>query len=702
MTRPIESLQELQNVISAQITAGTSANSTLADQRRDLMDRYLAEPYPGDDNPDDEFSKVLSTDVADTVDAALPQIMEIFANGSPPGRFDAVGEEDEEAAEQESEVIHHVLMEKADGFAAIQTWLNDGLIQKNGYVKVWYDRAIEPQPPEVYQDVTDGQLMALMEDVGQYAEIISHTTKQMAVAGPDGMAQQISLHDISLKRYDVQEGVTWAAIPPEEIVVAGQWGKVTLTKCPFVAHVRPITRSMLVAMGFDPEQVDALSPMSRNSSSSEHSARFSRGVNETASAPADRSMEEIKVAECWLYADLDKDGIAELLHVFTGGGNHEVLKWKKDGRPAIEHVSRCGIVAWTPKPQSHRHIGQSLAEKAVQAQAVKTELYRQALDNIAINNQPRVEIAEDVLTENTIADYKASTKPGAAIRTRALGGMREIIPAPILGNTIPMMELVNSALEKQTGITAYNQGLDAESLNRTATGLSKIMNASQQKMQLVARNFANSLKEVYLIAHELLSKHSQRSLSIQLRGKWTDVHPAEWRRRTDMTIEVGVGSGNRAEQMAYYAQVLGLQKEALAAGSRLADEQGVFNTLQGLVRAAGLKDVRRYFNNPQEQPPQEPQGPTPEQQAAAMMAEMERAKLELQARKQAFDEQEAIARRDIDRDKFEGDFALRIMEMQSAMTETLFERLSAILTAPRDPVTGTTPANDTAAMAAAE
>jgi len=313
---------------------------------------------------------------------------------------------------------------------------------------------------------------------------------------------------------------------------------------------------------------------------------------------------------------------------------------------------------------------------------------RQALDNIAISNRARVEIAEDVLTENTIDDYKASAKPGSMIRTKALGGMREIVPANLLGNTTSMMEIVNAKLEKRTGITSYNQGLDSESLNKTATGISKIMNASQQKILLKARNFANSLREVYLIAHELMLKNSSRALTMQMRGKWVDVHPAQWRRRSDMTIEIGVGTGNRAEQIAYLSQVLGYQREAIASGSKLADERGLFNSLNGLVRAAGLKDVRRYFNDPAEIEPEPPQGPTPEQQAAMMMAQIEQAKLELQMRKQAFDEQESVARRDIDRDKLEGSLFIEMLKMQGDAMAARMDQLAAIITAQRDPMTG--------------
>jgi len=201
MTRQIENLQELQSVITAQLSAGTGRGSTLATEREELLDRYLAEPYPNDG--DIEGSRVISTDVADTVDAALPQFMEIFANGNPPGRFDPVGQEDEEGADQETEAMHKILMEINDGFSTIQTWVMDGLTQKNGYVKVWYDRNIAPQPPETYRDQTDEQLVLLLQDVGQFGEILEQSAKQTVTE----LGQPVTLHDITVKRYDMQEGV---------------------------------------------------------------------------------------------------------------------------------------------------------------------------------------------------------------------------------------------------------------------------------------------------------------------------------------------------------------------------------------------------------------------------------------------------------------------------------------------------------------
>jgi hypothetical protein len=44
-----------------------------------------------------------------------------------------------EAAEQETDYINHVVMEKNNGFEIFYVWFKDALLSKNGYVKVYYE-----------------------------------------------------------------------------------------------------------------------------------------------------------------------------------------------------------------------------------------------------------------------------------------------------------------------------------------------------------------------------------------------------------------------------------------------------------------------------------------------------------------------------------------------------------------------------------
>jgi hypothetical protein len=163
--------------------------------------------------------------------------------------------------------------------------------------------------------------------------------------------------------------------------------------------------------------------------------------------------------------------------------------------------------------------------------------------------------------------------------------------------------------EKRTGITAYNQGLDSNSLNKTATGVAQIMNASQQRIELVARTFAETgVKELFKLVHYLVRTTLTKPDIIRLRNKWVEVDPREWKARKDLSISVGLGAGNKDQQLVHLTSILNMQKEAIQIG--LTSPEKIFNALAKLTQNAGFKNPEEFWtnpaNNPQQDQPEKP------------------------------------------------------------------------------------------------
>jgi hypothetical protein len=111
---------------------------------------------------------------------------------------------------------------------------------------------------------------------------------------------------------------------------------------------------------------------------------------------------------------------------------------------------------------------------------------------------------------------------------------------------------------------------------------------------------------------------------VRLRNKWVEVDPRDWKARNDLTINVGLGTGGKSEQLAHLMTVIGLQKEAMAAGlTNLVGPQQIYNTAKELTKLVGLKNVDAYFLDPSEQPPP-PEKPDPEVAKMQMQAEIEK------------------------------------------------------------------------------
>lgn len=171
---------ELQSIIAAQKTdalASISA-SKLVDERADAMAYYLGD-MSKDMPPQDGRSRTVSTDVSDTVEGMMPLLMEQIAGSDEVMRFEPEGPEDEEAAQQETDYTNHVLMQTNDGWKVLYTFTKDGLLQKNGFCKVWWEEN-EQEERETYYDLTEEQYALLAQAVemsGGKMEIVEHSVK---------------------------------------------------------------------------------------------------------------------------------------------------------------------------------------------------------------------------------------------------------------------------------------------------------------------------------------------------------------------------------------------------------------------------------------------------------------------------------------------------------------------------------------------
>jgi hypothetical protein len=160
--------------------------------------------------------------------------------------------------------------------------------------------------------------------------------------------------------------------------------------------------------------------------------------------------------------------------------------------------------------------------------------------------------------------------------------------------------------EKRTGITAYNQGLDSNSLNKTATGVSQIMNAAQQRIELVARTFAETgVKELFKLVHKLVRTTLTKPDIVRIRNKWVEIDPREWDDRKDLSISVGLGAGNKDQQLMHLTSILNMQKEAIQVG--LTNPEKIYNALAKLTQNAGFKNPEEFWVNPANTPQMEGQ-----------------------------------------------------------------------------------------------
>lgn len=174
---------DVQTMLAAEkadaLAAITAAE--LSQERSDAMDYYLgnmAKDMPAAEGR----SKAVSSDVADTIEGLMPSLMDIFAGSDEVVRFEPVGPEDEDAAQQETDYVNHVFMQNNPGFMVLYSFIKDALLSKTGIVKVWWEEREEEQR-ETYYDLTEEQFamvaQAVMESDGAM-KIVEHTINEEA------------------------------------------------------------------------------------------------------------------------------------------------------------------------------------------------------------------------------------------------------------------------------------------------------------------------------------------------------------------------------------------------------------------------------------------------------------------------------------------------------------------------------------------
>ena len=171
------SCTELKSLLAAEKADALSAMSAskLSAERSDAMDYYFG--HMDRDMPfADGRSQAVSTDVADTVEGLMPQLVDIFCGDEEVVRFNPVGPEDASAAEQETDYINHVFMQKNPGFLVLYSFIKDALLSKVGIVKVWWEE-IETEREETYYDLTDEQFSIIVSDPD--IEVIEHSIKDV-------------------------------------------------------------------------------------------------------------------------------------------------------------------------------------------------------------------------------------------------------------------------------------------------------------------------------------------------------------------------------------------------------------------------------------------------------------------------------------------------------------------------------------------
>jgi len=623
---------ELMSIIQAEIDDAIGfIESETVEQRKQALEAYLRQPYG---NEVEGKSQIVTGEVAEAIDGALPSLVRIFTGSDNIVVFEPQGPKDEASAKQATDYCNWVFTRDNEGVSILHDWFKDALLQKNGILKAyWEDK--EDITKERYFDLSNDELAMLMSD--ESMEIVEQDTTEFPifdpmgqpVIDPMGMPVMGATHNVVVQQKKKSGKVTIENVPPEEFLISKKAR--TIADSPFVAHRQMLTRSTLIAMGFNKKQVEGLQMGDALAYTPERVARFSAGEQPYQVQTDDPSMQEIEVFECYVKTDIDGKGIASLVQVFYA--SNEILEDEK-GKEMVEEVDYVPFHSICPIPIPHKFFGNSLADRTVDLQLIKTTITRQMLDNLYLTNNARVVAVEG---QANLDDLLTSTA-GGVIRVKSPNAVSQLVVQNVAAQAFPMLQYLDTIQSKRTGVSDASQGLDPSVLqNVTAAAVASMQQAGAGKIELMARIFAETgVKSLFQGILHLLCKYQDKARMVRMRGEFVEFDPRTWANQYDVSINVGLGAGNRQEQMAMLSMVLAKQEQLIGqygpANPYVSPAQ-YRGTLGRMVEIAGFKDSAEFYKAITPEQDQMLSNPPPQQQQMPpeIQALMAKTQAEIQA-----------------------------------------------------------------------
>lgn len=580
---------QLVDYIDREISQAVNYNSKITGERKKALKYYAKEPYG---NEKKGRSTYVSSEVQEVISWALPQILKIFSTNDTIS-FSASRPEYKESAELATAYANHVINKENNGFLIYHDWFHDALLQKNGLIKVYYDKS-DIYEREEYTDLTDAELTMLLQDPN--VEPITHDAIQVI----DPVSQQLisSKHDLTIKRKVKSTGgsIKIDNVPVEEVIISKDARSSFIDDAPFVAHRVKRSISWLRQQGYKiADDINDGTESSTDYSLEKTEREFQDGNYDPTRgsiSPVDPSMRLVWVTESYLKVDFNNDGIAEQRKITKVGST--ILD--------NEEVHIIPFISTTPFPQPHRYNGLSMADLVTDLQLLKSMLMRAMLDSFAFNINPSkaVDITK-VVDVNDLLD----TNPGNFIRMR--GAPSEAVmtlpSSGVGGDTFNLLSYIDNVAESRSGVSKMTQGIDENMFNKTATGTQAIMNASQEKLALIVRIFAETgVANLYKKIIQLASKYSDGPEMIELNAQYIQVDPIEWKHLKSIDVHIGTGSLDKAQELANMNQLIQLQQAVQGSQKpelqALLDPLKIYNSINGVAKAMGLPNASQFFNRP--------------------------------------------------------------------------------------------------------
>lgn len=627
--------EEYQNAIGKGIASAEFYIDSEVSPDREMLARYYAvdeavQPF------DKGRSGVIAPEVRSTVLGHMPAMMRKFAGTERFCEFVANPGTPQEQADFQTDYIRHVIMNDNPGYQHIQSYIDDALRRRTGIATWWWEEK-EMVTRTIFSGLNEDAFALLQieaddkssNDEGiEYEVIVTDQQPDETQPGGDLMpdmfsdqqpgdqalmqqagapTQEAFIYSGYVQKRIIRGRAKWRAVPPEEFIITPT-SSADVDTYALIGTREVKTISELVALGIPEDDIrDALDRPQGNdgggqqaiTSLDDNVERVQR--NDTASqerifdssfADVDPSMERVKYCVVYVTIDKDGDGIAERRKVCTVGDNYGIVYdeiYEDDMVPF-------GLIC--PYPEPHAPFGMSASDMALDGQEIKTELLRGTLDSLGESLSSRLAFWQGKVNIDDILN----TERGAAIRTSDVPAqvIQNLAPPFVGMNVLPVIQYLDQEMSKRSGQNpASPAGFDPDSTQSTAReGVQSLIDASQERNEYIARNFAETgFRRLMIGLRNLVLRHQDHRRYIRMNGQDVTIDPRSW----DADLDVQVSDAGRTtgtKHIANLQSILQMQQMAfqqLGPGNPMVKLQHIAYTTAQLIRAMGYSDPYRFM-----------------------------------------------------------------------------------------------------------
>lgn len=524
---------------------------------------------------------IVSTDVQDTIESTMPALMKTFFGSTEVVTVQGMdGTPDDEQRAEKMQALINYQLERQHFFMTFYQWAKDALITNLGIIKVDWERTYKEQQeritvlPEVYE-----QLAAQAEAQG--IQILNAEYDPNGGIVVDYLTKAIDKNQPRIMNILASE----FRFSPEAT---------SLEDADYVAHRKIVSIDYLRKQAesglYDPQAVEEVAAKETTPEYTTLDKNNNDSIDED-SNQTDSGRRKVVLYECYVNINMTDDPNGQLTPMIITVASNVILRMEENT------YERHPFFVLAPRIDPHKvWPKKGFVDLIAQVQHAKTAIIRQMIYNIALNNDSRLGVNTAMLVDvNDVLEGAQVIRVNGDVKQ----AIQQIPPTDIQTWTFNMLEYLDMTKENRTGITRYNQGLDSNSLNKTATGINIITQASNQRLELIARIFAETgLRDMFKFLIKLNQLFISQETVIRLTNEPMPVKPDDLEGEFDLVINSGMGSGAKEQNLQDMQMLQGLMTQLAQAG--FVGPQQIYNAAKKFIETIGFKNVDDFILTPEQ------------------------------------------------------------------------------------------------------